>query len=185
MACSSCGKPAKGAAVLATLTMGADAAASSARPCSLPTRPGRRHLVGVRVRVTIWVTVRVRVRVKAEVRVRIKHLVSAGAARLRGPVRGGMRRSSSCSGSLLSRPPAMLTWGDHHGTRCARTVRPRLVREPGTYSTWGKPPCASGTYTTREAGTYPTEAPGRTCPLGWLGLGLGLGLRLRLRLRLG
>ena len=60
MACSSCGKPAKGAAVLATLTMGAGAAASSARPCSLPTRPGRRHLVRVRVRVRFRVRARVR-----------------------------------------------------------------------------------------------------------------------------
>ena len=37
-----------------------------------------------------------------------------------------------------------------------RTVRPRLVRVPSTYSTWGpggRPPCASGTYTAREAGT--------------------------------
>ena len=34
------------------------------------------------------------------------------------------------------------------------TERPRLARVPSTYCTWGpgdKPPCASGTYTTREA----------------------------------
>ena len=37
-----------------------------------------------------------------------------------------------------------------------RKVRPRPVRVPSAYSTrgpGGKPPCASGTYTTREAGT--------------------------------
>ena len=37
-----------------------------------------------------------------------------------------------------------------------RTVRPWRVRVPSTYSTrgpGGQPPCASGTYTTREAGT--------------------------------
>ena len=52
--------------------------------------------------------------------------------------------------------------------RCAvRTVRPRLVRVPSTYCTWGprgKPPCASGTYPTREAGTrspyVPSGGPG-------------------------
>ena len=51
-----------------------------------------------------------------------------------------------------------------------RTQRPRLVRVPRTYSTWGpggEPPCASGTYQrgrlVRVARTYPTEAPGRTC----------------------
>ena len=41
--------------------------------------------------------------------------------------------------------------------RCAvRAQRPRMVRVPRTYSTWGpggKAPCASGTYPTREAGT--------------------------------
>ena len=43
-----------------------------------------------------------------------------------------------------------------------RTVRPRLVRVPRTYSTWGpggKPPCASGTYPTREAGTRSPYVP--------------------------
>ena len=43
-----------------------------------------------------------------------------------------------------------------------RTVRPRLVRVPGTYSTrgpGGRPPCASGTYTTREAGTRSLYVP--------------------------
>ena len=53
-----------------------------------------------------------------------------------------------------------------------RAERPRLVRVPGTYCTWGpggKPPCASGTYPTREAGTrspyVPYGGPGRTCQL--------------------
>ena len=42
-----------------------------------------------------------------------------------------------------------------------RTQRPRLVRVPRTYSTWGlgKPPCASGTYPTREAGTRSLYVP--------------------------
>ena len=36
-----------------------------------------------------------------------------------------------------------------------RTVRPGLARVPSTHGTWGpggKPPCASGTYSAREAG---------------------------------
>ena len=43
-----------------------------------------------------------------------------------------------------------------------RTVRPWLVRVPSTYSTRGpgvKPPCASGTYPTREAGTRSLYVP--------------------------
>ena len=43
-----------------------------------------------------------------------------------------------------------------------RTVRPWLVRVPSAYSTrgpGGKPPCASGTYSTREAGTRSLYAP--------------------------
>ena len=43
-----------------------------------------------------------------------------------------------------------------------RTVRPWLVRVPSTYSTrgpGGKPPCASGTYPTREAGTRSLYVP--------------------------
>ena len=43
-----------------------------------------------------------------------------------------------------------------------RTERPRLVRVPSTYSTWGpggKPPCAYGTYPTREAGTRRPYVP--------------------------
>ena len=43
-----------------------------------------------------------------------------------------------------------------------RTQRPRLVRVPRTYSTWGpggKPPCASRTYSTREAGTRSPYVP--------------------------
>ena len=43
-----------------------------------------------------------------------------------------------------------------------RTQRPRLVRVPRTYSTrgrGGKPPCASGTYPTREAGTRSPYVP--------------------------
>ena len=43
-----------------------------------------------------------------------------------------------------------------------RTQRPRRVRVPSTYCTWGpggKPPCASGTYTTREAGTRSLYVP--------------------------
>ena len=43
-----------------------------------------------------------------------------------------------------------------------RMVRPWLVRVPRTYSTWGpggKPPCASGTYPTREAGTRSPYVP--------------------------
>ena len=43
-----------------------------------------------------------------------------------------------------------------------RIVRPRLVRVPRTYSTrgpGGKPPCASGTYSTREAGTRSPYVP--------------------------
>ena len=42
--------------------------------------------------------------------------------------------------------------------RCAvRTQRPRLVRVPSTYSTWGpggKPPCASGRYVPNAGGWY-------------------------------
>ena len=41
-------------------------------------------------------------------------------------------------------------------------VRPRLLRVPSTYSTRGpgdKPPCASGTYPTREAGTRSPYVP--------------------------
>ena len=44
----------------------------------------------------------------------------------------------------------------------ARTVRLRLVRVPSTYSTWGpggERPCASGTFTTREAGTHGLYVP--------------------------
>ena len=58
-----------------------------------------------------------------------------------------------------------------HGT-LYRTQRPRQVRLPRTYSTWGaggQPPCASGTYPTREAGArspyVPYGGPGRTCRL--------------------
>ena len=43
-----------------------------------------------------------------------------------------------------------------------RAERPRLVRVPGTYCTWGpggKPPCASGTYPTRETGTRSPYVP--------------------------
>ena len=43
-----------------------------------------------------------------------------------------------------------------------RTVRPWLVRVPSTYRTWrpgGKPPCASDTYPTREAGTRSPYVP--------------------------
>jgi hypothetical protein len=43
-----------------------------------------------------------------------------------------------------------------------RTVRPWLVRVPSTYSTrgpGGKPPCASGTYPTREAGARSPYVP--------------------------
>ena len=43
-----------------------------------------------------------------------------------------------------------------------RTERPRLVRVPSTYCTWGPggtPPCASGTYPTREAGTRSPYVP--------------------------
>ena len=43
-----------------------------------------------------------------------------------------------------------------------RTQRPRLVRVPSTYCTWGpggKPPCASGTDPTREAGTRSLYVP--------------------------
>ena len=43
-----------------------------------------------------------------------------------------------------------------------RTVRPRLARAPSTCSAWrpgGRLPCASGTYTTREAGTRSPYVP--------------------------
>ena len=43
-----------------------------------------------------------------------------------------------------------------------RTQRPRLVRAASAYGTWGpggKPPCASGTYPTREAGTRSPYVP--------------------------
>ena len=42
------------------------------------------------------------------------------------------------------------------------TQRPRLVRVPSAYGTWGpggKPPCASSTYPTREAGTRSPYVP--------------------------
>ena len=46
--------------------------------------------------------------------------------------------------------------------RAVLTVRPMMVRAPSTYSTWGpegKPPCASGTYATREAATRSLYVP--------------------------
>ena len=56
--------------------------------------------------------------------------------------------------AAMSGKRSVLTWGDDH-RNAVRTVRPRLVHRPHTYSAWGrrgKLPGASGAYGTQEAG---------------------------------
>ena len=66
--------------------------------------------------------------------------------------------SSSLASSAMRAPPGV----PRYAVRAVRAARPRLVRVPSTYSTrgpGGKPPCASGTYPTREAGTRSPYVP--------------------------
>ena len=111
--------------------------------------------VGVRVRVA---STRVRVRVSVE------HEEAAA-----------VERDHATRHEVLQSPQGrhhqVGTWGVKQRTvleapgvprYAVRTVRPRLVRVPSTYSTrgpGGKPPCASGTYPTREAGTRSLYVP--------------------------
>ena len=120
----------------------------------------------------------------------------------------------SGTGRSAGRAAPSTAWPPRPGSPryAVRTVRPRLVRVPSTYSTWGpggRPPCASGTYPTREAGTRSPYVPNggagacvsaqasTTSPglvrhgsaanlvATWLGLGLGLGLGVGLGVGVG
>ena len=79
----------------------------------------------------------------------------------------GLNSGQYCGLGLNSGQYCCGAWG-----ATVRGTNPRLARVPSTYSTrrpGGKPPCASGTYSAREAGTrsqyVPHRGPWRECQL--------------------
>ena len=128
---------------LSPLTAPPDAASAPAAACGSPRRCARCRALAP----------------PARIRVRVRHRAQARCGPCRRPprcrrrsARGARRRRARPARAPAPRVPRY----------AVRTVRPWLVRVPSTYSTrgpGGKPPCASGTYPTREAGARSPYVP--------------------------
>ena len=128
---------------LSPLTAPPDAASAPAAACGSPRRCARCRALAP----------------PARIRVRVRHRAQARCGPCRRPPRC---RRRSAQGARRRRARPARAPAPRVPRYAVRTVRPWLVRVPSTYSTrgpGGKPPCASGTYPTREAGARSPYVP--------------------------
>ena len=98
-----------------------------------------------------WITPAARIRAQRPLAI-VMSVDASEASSSFAPGRSLRAGAASCQISLYPGLPQY----------AVRTQRARLVRVASTYCTWGpggEPPCASGTYPTREAGTRSVYVP--------------------------